>query len=342
MKQPVHPQRIAQRGFVLVLTLWVLVIVAIAASYFAQKVDLAVQLAQQTRQNAQTSIDMAASRAEILYRLATTSMNIEGLGNGNTLIKLDNRSYRAIGDTFVQLQDNRGLFNLNHSGDDRLLRFLGAMGIAPDQRGLLVDTLRDYIDTDELERLNGAEAPQYLAQGLPLPRNSYLLTPFEVNSIIGWRNAPQFSTNSKMAQLCTTSAVSGFNPNTSPLEVLATLPGMTDELAKQLIKQRDTNPILSIGHFANLTGIPEIELEMLIFVTPSDSVRITQTAANANGALQYSVKLTPMNDVTPWRIEYFSRIQGSDTSTRMPAASEPGSRQILPARSTAAPNQSPL
>jgi len=213
----------------LVLTLLVLVIVAIAASTFAEKVASAVELAQKSRQNTQTIIDMAATRAEILYRLGTTSITMDGLGRGNTLVALDNRPYRGLGDTLVHLQDNRGLLNLNQTNDDRLLRFLGIMGIPAEQRSHLIDTLRDYIDADKLEHLNGAEEPQYLARQLVPPTNNYLTTPWEVRRIIGWRDAPQLWQNSRFIDLTTTSTMGGLNPNTAPVEVLATLPGMTEE-----------------------------------------------------------------------------------------------------------------
>lgn len=322
-------------GFVLVLTLWVLVVVAIAASYFSEKVAAAVALAQQSRQNAQTSIDMASTRAEMLYRLTTTSVTVDGLGHGNTLLRLDNQPYRALGNTVVQLQDTRGLFNLNQTPDDRIARFLGLMGVPPEQHAHLIDTLRDYTDPDHLERLNGAEDASYRARGLPPPTHNSLTTPLQVRRIIGWRDQAALWQSSTFIDLCTTSTALGLNPNTAPFEVLATLPGITNESARALVQNRRSQPILHQGQLSQLTGIPEVLLDMQIIVIPADTLRITQTSPTTRWAEQYTVTLTPNASTGPWRLDYFSRISHSP----LPASPVP---EPLPPRSSAPPDVSPL
>ena len=195
----------AEQGFVLVLTLWVLVIVALAAGFFADRVVRAVDLAQQSRQNTRAAIGMAAARAEILYRLGTTSLTEYGLGRGDSAIALDNRPYRSAGNVLLRLQDNRGLFNLNVSEDDRLYRFLGIVGIPAGQRGHMIATLRDYVDSGKLHRLNGAGDDEYRALGLPLPAHRNLITPWEANRIIGWRDVPELWQTGRLVAVTTTS-----------------------------------------------------------------------------------------------------------------------------------------
>lgn len=322
-----------QRGFVLVLTLWVLVIVAIAAGYFSESVTRAVGLAQQSKQNTRAAIDMAGTRAEILYRLGTTSLTEYGIGRGNTAISLDNRVYHALGDTLVQLQDNRGLFNLNHPDEAMLNRFLGLLGVAAEQRSRLIDTLNDYTDSDSLYRLNGAEEKEYLAQGLPPPSNSKLITPWEARRIIGWRTSPQLWENDKLAELTTTGTSLGVNPNTAPAEILATLPGVTEEIAKNIIALRKIAPIINEGPIVAQTGIPINQLfGMAIIALPSEAIRVTQSTRGLPGAVQYNVTLTPNGKETPWRIEYYSRV-GVKLRDETPPAE-------LPPRSTASPDQS--
>ena len=309
-------------------------IAAIAAAYFAEKVSSAIEMAEKSRQNTQAQIDLASSRAEILYRLATTSLTVEGLGRGNAVIRLENRHYQAMGATFVQLQDSRGLLNLNQTTDDRLMRFLGLMGIPPERRSHLLDTLRDYTDIDKLERLNGAEEAQYIARGLPTPTNNALATPMEVRRIIGWRDSPQITQNNRFTDLTTTSTIIGLNPNTAPAEVLATLPGMTDDIAKKLLYQRELTPILHQGQFAAFTGIPEVVLDMQIFVIPGDTLHITQSATGVQWGLQFSVTLTPNGNNGPWRVNYASRIS-------LPVHEQKDGDVPLPPRATATPDNAP-
>lgn len=324
-----------QQGFILVLTLWVLVIVAIAAGYFAERVARSIELAQQSRQNTRAVIDMAGSRAEILYRLGTISMTEYGLGRGNTVIALDNRPYYGLGKTLVRLQDNRGLLNLNTADDDRLQRLLGLVGIPAEQRDHLIDTLHDFIDADKLHRLNGAEDDEYLALNLPPPPNRNLITPWEAKRIIGWRDSPQLWKNGRLVELTTTSLSFGLNPNTAPAEVLATLPGVTEEIAQIIITRRKLSPIINSGQFAAIASIPEQQFNMLIGVIPSNAIRITQSAPGLSWSIQYNITLTPNGDDTPWRTDYYSRISTKQLDEAQADIPD------LPPRSTAPPDKMP-
>jgi len=333
---PSHPAG-KQQGFVLVLTLWVLVIVAIAAEYFAERVARSVELAQQSRQNTRAIIDMDGTRAEILYRLGTTSLTEYGLGRGNTSVSLDNRPYHGLGNTLVRLQDNRGLLNLNIAEDDRLQRFLGLMGIPAEQRGHLIDTLRDFIDADDLRRLNGAEKEEYLALNLPPPPNRNLITPWEARRIIGWRDYPQLWKNGRLVELTTTSSSAGINPNTAPAEVLATLPGVTEEIAQIIIARRKLSPITYEGQIVAITLTPlNLPMGMGIVAIPSDSLRITQSTPGLPWAIQYNITLTPNGNEAPWRTDYYSRVSTAHHDEMQTDIPE------LPPRSTAPPEKAPF
>lgn len=300
-----NDQYSGQKGFVLVLTLAVLAIVTIAAGHFAERVMRVMEQAQRAQKNTQALLGIADTRAEILFRLGTTRMSLYGLGQGpDDSIALDNRPYRGVGESLVRLQDNRGLLNLNIVGDDRLYRLLGILDVPADQRGRLIDTLRDYVDDDSLKRLNGAEAPEYEAAGLPPPRNERLTTPFEPQRIIGWRGLRQLWDDDRLPSLTTISYSVALNPNTAPWEVLATLPGVTNEIAQNIIVKRQLMPITSESQIAQLSGISPQQLLMQIIVLPSDAVRVTQSAPGVPWALQYNVSLTPNGDLGPWRIDY--------------------------------------
>jgi DNA uptake protein ComE-like DNA-binding protein len=325
-----------QQGFVLVLTLWVLVIVSLAVAYFSERVTQAVQLAHQSRQNTNALIDMAGTRAEMLFRLGTTSLTEYGLGRGSSAVALDNRSYQGQGNTQVRLQDNRGLINLNFAEDDRLQRFLGLLGIPAEQRPRMVDTLRDYTDPDNLHRLNGAEQDQYQALGLPPPSNANLITPWQAHSIIAWRDAPQLWQNSRLAELATVGLGAGINPNTAPAEVLATLPGITEEIARRIITRREQQPITNIGQLAEIATLNAQQLADEVSFIPSSSLRMTQSSQGIPWSLQYNLTLTPNGIYGPWRIDYYGRVSNSGQEGRKDAV------MPLPERSTSPPEAAPL
>jgi DNA uptake protein ComE-like DNA-binding protein len=232
--------------------------------------------------------------------------------------------YRGIGDTTVQLQDDRGLLNLNIVADDRLLRFLAILDVPPDQRGVLVDTLHDYIDADSLKRINGAEEPEYTALGLPPPRNENLLTPYEARNIIGWRDLPLLWENNRLPELTTTGNSVAVNPNTAPKEVLETLPGVTSDMADAIIAQRQTTPISSASVIAQLAGGAPGDFLLNVIALPANGVRVTHHAADLPWSIQYNVSLSPNNDKAPWRIDYYYKIrQAAPQSQAAVAASAP-------------------
>jgi DNA uptake protein ComE-like DNA-binding protein len=311
------------------------VIITIVVGYFSERVARSVELAQQTRQNTQAAIDMVGTRAEILYRIGTTSIDIKGLGSGVHSIALDNRPYHGVGNSIVRLQDNRGLLNLNLTDDDRLRRFLGVMGVPADQHGRMIDTLRDYIDQDDFVRLNGAERDDYLAQNLPSPANNRLTTPWEVERIIGWRDILQRQGSAQFSEFTTTSLSYGINPNTAPLPVLATLPGMTEALARTLIAQRELIPFANAPQIAALTGTGVEQMMYIVITLPSSAFRITQSVPGIPWAIQYNVSLTPNDSEAPWRIDYHTKtgiIRGNVDAPKIPD---------LPPRTTTAPNRIP-
>jgi DNA uptake protein ComE-like DNA-binding protein len=300
-----------QRGFVLATTLWVLAILTVAAAYFAERMQHARQLAEQAQLRTQALVDMAGTRAEILFRLATTPISLYGLGaSAQDAIALDDRAYGGLGDTLVRLQDNRGLINLNFARDDQLERFLNVLGVPAARRAAMIDTLRDYVDEDDLKHLNGAEAADYAAAGLPPPRNAKLITPFEAKNIYGWKEVAPLWQDNLLARLTTTSGSYSVNPNTAPWQVLATISGMTPEAAQAIVRARSAAPIVHAGQVQSLTGIA-ISTDPFtpdVITLPADSVRLTQQARGMEWGWQYNFTLTPMSDAAPWRIDYFYRL----------------------------------
>ena len=293
----------AQRGFVLVATLWILAVITIAASYFAERVSHSIELARQKQEVTDQLVEFANTRADLLYRLGTVPITVNGLGRQPVVIALDDRPYLGSGDDIVRLQDNRGLLNVNYPEQNMMARLLGQLGVPIEKRDAMIDTLLDYTDSDDLRRLNGAEASEYAALGLPPPPNDWLASPYQLRNIIGWRDQPQLWENERLLQFVTTSRVIYFNPNTAPPELLASLPGSTREAAAAIVKMRNEKPLYFTGQLAGLTA-GMLNSEFLYFF-PSDSIRVTQQSKKLPWAVQYSVTLTPRLESAPWRVDYY-------------------------------------
>jgi len=331
--------RSVQRGFVLAATLWMLAILTVFAVYFAERIQRAREQAQLAAAHAAALLELNNTRAEILFRIATTPVSAYGLGtSASDAIALDDRPYLGSGDTLVRLQDNRGLLNLNLVDDDRLDRFLNVLGAPATSRAALIDALRDYIDEDDLKHLNGAEAADYAAAGLPAPRNAKLVAPMEARRIFGWAAVPQLWQDNLLPRLTTTSTAYSLNPNTAPWQVLASMRGMTPEGAQAIIHARKLAPVINPEQIEALTGVristDPIQADALAF--PADSVRVTLQPKAMNWGWEYSVTRTPASDTAPWRIDYSYRVELSSfdavgqpvlplPARVAPTASQPGS-----------------
>ncbi len=322
------------RGFVLAATLWVLALVAVVAIFFAERLSRARSLAMAAQARTQAMVDLSGARADMLYRIATTPVSLHGLGlDPATALALDDRPYRSLGNTLVQVQDNRGLLNLNIVDDARLDRFLGVLGVPPEQRSALVDALRDYVDEDSLKRLNGEEAPEYVAAGLPPPRNARLVTPLEARRVYGWAQVPQLWKDDLLHRLTTTSSSFSMNPNTAPWQVLAAIRDMTPEGVQALLAARKQAPIASAQQVTALTGVRISTDPMLaeVIAFPADSWRITQQAPGMGWGWRYNVSLTPVSDFAPWRIDYFYRVELPSQNAHPQAPSPLPERSASPA-----------
>lgn len=293
-----------QQGFILAATIWIIAIVTLVVGYFAGQVSNSLALAQQKKNFVEQELSFANTRAEVLFRLATTPMSFYGLGmNAASAVKLDNTPYSGTNGDVVRMQDERGLVNLNFLDTAMLGCLLDSRGVSPIGKTHLLDTLQDYTDEDDLRRLNGAESAEYRAKQMPLPPNDYLNTPHQLRNVLGWHAQEAFWQEMPITNYFSTSRVSGFNPNTAPLELLACLPGGTRTYAARLIELRNETPLYTVSQLSAVTGVMMDPDAYLFF--PGNSIRVTQTGSVASRMEQYVVTLTPMSDVAPWRVDYF-------------------------------------
>jgi len=318
-------------GFILPLTLWILAAITIVAGYLAERVHRSVQLAQAQQDRSEAMRQLSNARAQMLFRLATQSLGPCGLGQLPACVALDDRPY-AFGQAVVQLQDARGLISLETADDEQLGRLLALYGLPPERRAVLIDTLRDYTDADDLRRLNGAEAPEYAAAHLPPPRNAPLLSPMELRAVYGWAEVdalwrggpaapgpgqPSASFGQARALIepitsyLTASGLVALNPNTAPAAVLQTLPGITPELAQAIVTRRQLEPV-SADLVDRLAGGGLLGLPPRLIAFPADSLRLTLRVAGQPWSDRYNVRLTPRGEEAPWRITSYERLRSSE------------------------------
>ncbi len=205
----------------------------------------------------------------------------------------------------VRLVDESGRININRVSEETLRRVFTNLGIDDARRDILVDSIMDWRDADDLHRANGAEndyyaslSPAYTAKNGPLDTVEDLLW------IRGMTNelffgapepadpAAQPSGRIALRDIFTVdSPIDRVNLRTASAEVLHALMGISLEKSRTFVEERrklsektltDLLPLLGIG-----SGDPA--LQMFIFTHPS-VVAVVAEGRAANSPMARRVK----------------------------------------------------
>ena len=319
----------AERGFVLLLVLAMLVVLSLLAGTVAEVTDRLRGQALVRQRQMQDELDMASTRASVLYLLSTQPMTyagltvdarvaqarqaIEGAGGlfefdaqplGNE-ITMDARPYRGLGGVNFALQDDRGLFAVNLQPQWALERLLAqAPAPPPVPASVLMNRLMDYQDKDDLYRLDSLERDGYKRLGLPPPTNQPLATPMEVRQIPGWADALSFLGPTGLVRSVTSGYSGVININTAPIPVLLTLRGFDRTMAERVVAQRNVQPFLTAHAFSEFVGLaPDPEGGASLYHADSGTLELWPSQGGQARLMHWT--LTPWDEGgRPWREDY--------------------------------------
>jgi len=213
-----------ESGAALMLSLWALFVLAAMVMAWALDIDTRLTL----NGNASRVVEaqaMAASGSEIaLHPAVNPASPVLRGGSGN-------QSYEA------RITGEGGRLNLNWvaAGEnparlELLRRFLETKGIDLNERDRMIDCLLDWVDPDNLVRLNGAEI-----EGDYQPTNTLLARVDDLKRIRGWE---EFVAEPDWDADLTVNSTGPVDLLWAPRELLLSLPGMTEPLVEQFIALR--------------------------------------------------------------------------------------------------------
>jgi len=322
----------ASHGFILPLTLWIIAALGLVAAVISEWVADGVENALAIRDRAEAELAFANVRNELVYMfarypnsprglevgvqaVASTGTSFNDVLNANfessRFVALDGRPYvmESNSNYAVQIQDGRGLINLNIVNGPYLERLFMNLGINDDLHSLLIDTLLDYRDEDDFGRLSGAEEDEYARLGLYPPSNYHLLSPWEAQRVIGWTEADKLWQLQYERPLVTTCRSSGFNPNTAPAEALATyVDGVTIEQAPALIEFRNHMPFRSARGLGDAAGVILRNQPFFFSFVPGRCLVVDLIDRTTNERIRFSLTFLPRTREQPWQIDYVIRI----------------------------------
>ena len=322
----------AERGFILVLTLWIIAFFGLGVAAINTWVSRAIENARVLKERAEGDLALSNAKSEIVYAFGTRPMTHRGLETGRDMkrpditdmmsvmsadfssssyIAFDGRPYvlQSNPDYAVQLQDGRGLVNLNFIMPDLLRRLLALYDVPETLRNQLPDTLADWIDEDDLTHLAGAEKSDYERRNRLPPANAALLTPREAQNILGWDEVPKLWEDDRRPPILTTCAVSGFNPNTAPKAALLTyIPGLTDQSATQVAEKRLESQFRHARDFMSAADVVVPNEAFFFSVSPGNCMIVDFTNRVTNERVRFALSFIPLSQNQPWQVDYAFRV----------------------------------
>ena len=270
------------RGLALILVLWVLALLSVMALEFCFSMRTEVNITRNFKESgqlyyfAQGGIQRAI--AELLYRSdpalhqRRTLPEYEELTEGEQEWHIDGRPYPVPfqqGEAEVRVRSESGRINLNNAPDVVLRRVLKYFVEIGEERDVVIDSILDWRDTDDLHRLNGAENDYYRALTEPYDCKN---APFDaVEELLLVRGiTPELLYGKKSKDLeevgisriglkdvfTVFSTVPQLDINAAPVEVLVVLFGIPGPLAKSVVEVREEKSFANLNEL--LQRVPEI------------------------------------------------------------------------------------
>jgi general secretion pathway protein K len=168
----------------------------------------------------------------------------------------------------IEIENESGKININYAGSGLLKMMLNPFDLDEEDKDVIVDSILDWRDPDDLYRLNGAEdeyyeslAHPYRTKNGPFDSVEELLLVRGVTPEIFYGGLKEMITIYPGESLSVDDGIkeapvnaSQININAAPLQVLRALPEMTDDLILSILEYRVEQPFVSIAQVAPIVG----------------------------------------------------------------------------------------
>ena len=310
-------------GFVLVATLWVLAALAILAAYIDGVVATDVERAFKARGWLESELDRRSTEATLVYLLATGRMSYRGLileeqqrfadglsddeqlpDHGDGELRVAGEIYAGLGNTRFSVQDEVGLASPNAPRSPIFAAVLEHAGVAASDVERIVARVEDYIDSDDILTLNGAERYDYRQRGAPPPLNWLMSSPLELSKVLAVGEMLTPAQWDRLWPVLTMRPVFGYNFNTMRPEILAAVLDLDEQGVRGVLAEREKRSISRLTTVALLSGRHLDIDEMGIRTLPSRFLRISVWHEGDGARILTGIALTPHGETAPWRKDY--------------------------------------
>ena len=243
-----------QDGVAMIIVMWVILVLSLLISGFAFRMHVETQVASFSRKElkaemlARAGIEVARMEL-ILDEKSATDAATDTLAQewSTNEILYVNRELGG-GKYNVKVSDEERKLPINKLSQAQLKRLMEVLGVDPLDGDVIVDSILDWIDEDDLHLLNGAETdyyseldPPYRAKNGPLDRVEELLMVRGVTKELFEGNPGDDKDAGRpgLKQMLTTTSSGLVNVNTASSEVLQTLLGSDETQVTAILQHRD-------------------------------------------------------------------------------------------------------
>ncbi|MCF6263961.1 MAG: type II secretion system protein GspK [Xanthomonadales bacterium] len=272
-----------QSGVALIIVLWVLVLVTITVGSFSVS-------ARTENLQARQLLDGTRARYAAEAGIAMAVLNLRNPDIANRWVP-DGRVYTLPfedANLEISIIDERGKLDLNVVDELTLGSLLIGVGIDEMQVLPLVAAILDWRDPDDAVRLNGAEDAEYGSADLPYgPRNGNFVILDELQQVLGMN----YDLYRKLEPALTVySRRRTIDPAFAPFEALMVMPGMTEDIARDFINQRESRD----NSGDNTLLMPDGSAVAMRGIGPTQSVSIKATMPSGVWErLEVTISLSP-------------------------------------------------
>lgn len=317
----------SEKGIAIIMVLWIVtILVALVISFsflIRTEARSTIFFKEGVQKRFIAEAGMERAILEIFHRQTYREQAV--VVEGNEVVRIDGRPYTGrmeTGSYKFRLLSESGKIDINKMSDLTgivLKNLLLSLDVPQEKADIIVDSILDWTDSDNLRRLNGAEDEYYLSLQVPYrAKNAPLDTLEELLLVKGITPDILFGNKEHrgIVQYLTIYGTSSkININAAPKELLMALPGLTEETAKRIIDQRETAEFRSVQDIQAITGLNLPTLAQYIDMTEGNTYTIESTGFLGESKQGYSVRAVVSAESTMPR--FFSYKSPSETQREL-------------------------
>jgi general secretion pathway protein K len=242
----------SERGLALIMVLWILTILSVIALSFAfmarTEIHSTISFRDTIEKKFLAEAGIERSIMELFYRSA--NKNQVSAIEGSEVIRIDGRQNNGeVGEDkySFSITDESGKININAITDANAIilnNLMVNLGVPGETANIIMDSILDWKDGDNLRRLNGAEDSYYESLSVPYKaKNGNFDTLEELLLVRGVTTEILFGSGDHpglITFLTVHTKGSTINLNAAAKEVITALPNMTSSMADKIVELRES------------------------------------------------------------------------------------------------------